>query len=168
MKKLVIIVAILGISCDAVKISDYIVAPYEHMKCDIRSHGLTTIAHVQEAIDKAREGDIIRLDPIVYTGNLTLRRINRKYITLVGDNQCHQNTVIRGQVSISGSNWILNAIVFEKTSNAIDVRTCQGVRLANLVMNKIDGNGIDIIDAEEVTIDNLVIDDIGNNAVNVR
>ena len=164
-----LIVAILAVTSDAIQIyGNYYVVPYERQDCEVKSHGLTTIEQVQEAIDKAKDGDIIRLDPIVYTGNLTLKRINRKYITLVGDNQCYKNTVIRGQVTIQGSNWIVNAIVFEKTVNAVDVSGSSGVRLSNLLLNNIEGNGIQVNNCEEVYIENVVIDNVAKDAVNVR
>ena len=169
LNKFGLIVAILVVTSDAIKIyGNWFSPPYEQKECEIKSHGLTTIEHVQEAIDKARDGDIIRLDPIVYRGNINMKRINRKYITLLGDNQCHKNTVIRGQVTVHGSNWIVNAIVFEKTVNAVDVKGSSGVRLSNLVLNDIEGNGIQVDNCEEVFIENLVIDNVAKDAVIVR
>ena len=135
----------------------------------IKTHGLKTIKDVQNAIDKAEEGDIIRLDPIVYQGDLVINaKNNRKYISIVGDNQCHKNTVIRGKVSIAANHWIINAIVFENTDKAIEVQSSENIRLMNLVINEVHDNAITVRHSTDVHIDNLVIENIGKNAVDFR
>lgn len=143
--------------------------PYGQQKnCEIKSNGLKTIREVQEAIYKAKDGDVIRLDPIVYEGDLLISSNNQRWVSLVGDNQCHQNTVIRGKVEIRSRKWIINAIVFENSEKAIYAEEVEDIRLQNLVINEIHGTAIEFNYSSNVAIDNLVVDNVAKNALEMR
>ena len=130
------------------------------VNCQVKSYGLKTIQDVQDAIEMANEGETIRLDPIVYEGDLEIN--TKKFIIVKGENHC---TVIRGQVSIQANNLIIDGIVFENTENAIEVRKSENIKLLNLVMKEINGNAITVRESTDVQVDNLWAENITGNVL---
>ncbi|XP_054166914.1 probable serine/threonine-protein kinase DDB_G0276461 [Oppia nitens] len=140
---------------------------YYENNCQIKSYGLKTVEAIQEAIDKAADKSVIKLDPITYKGNLEIKR--GKYITLLGDNQCNQNTKIEGKISVNSvQHWIIKSLVIESTSKAIEVVNSVDIKLLSLVIRGIRENGIQVFQSSNVVINNLVINEIANNALDIR
>jgi len=136
--------------------------------CVPKSYGLTTIAQVQEAINKAADGAVIRLDSIEYTGDLTITGHHGNGVTLLGESQCQNSTVIVGKITITNAdNWSVSSIVLRDTPQAVDVSDSRNIRLANLVVNDISGTAISVKNTQTIGVNNLVIKNVFGNGVDI-
>jgi len=80
-KYLVVITFIILLSSTAVKCY-WNTFNRRQVECNVRSYGITTAEQLQEAINKAKSGDTIRLDPIDYFGSFQINNSNIDYITI--------------------------------------------------------------------------------------